>query len=160
MTLQDSDEKRLEAAVGEAKAERLKRRRQAERLYLVDPRAPPKLIDEGYFLFSRELRPPEAWPAAEQRMRDFGFEVEINGNVVAYKRWHNDRLVLADPRFADRIEFSVYADPSGRVLGHRQRRSFKFQFRDYWKRDALRRFNALLDAAVRRLLPLIRRRRT
>lgn len=43
----------------------------------------------------------------EQRLRDLGFEIVIEDNVRTYRLVQDDRLVLADPRGANKIEFEV-----------------------------------------------------
>jgi hypothetical protein len=67
----------------EAEREALELRKITERVLLIDPAENPVLFDER--LWSRKPRNPEQLAAAEQWLRDLGFEIETDGNVVAYK---------------------------------------------------------------------------
>jgi hypothetical protein len=138
----------------EEKAERelKEHRKKTERVYVIDPAFPPVLFDEGRW--QNETRPSQEFAAAEQRLRDFGFAIETDQNVTTCKLLHEGRLVLADPRFAGKIEFYVFANPKGTRRTRFGARYEHFSFRDEWKRDALARFKHHLDQAVSRLPPL------
>jgi hypothetical protein len=65
------------------------------------------------------------------------------GNVVAYKLWHEGRLVLADPRIVGRITFRIFDGEKPRK-GSRQA---SFNLLDGWKNNLAERFRALLTEA-------------
>jgi hypothetical protein len=137
-------------AADKMEKQQTEQRRKTERVYLLDPSGLPKLFDEDSWHL-RETRSPEQLAEAEQRLRKFGFETEINGNVVAYTLMHEGWLVLADPRQVGRIDFTVFANPSGKRPSRKNPGRSHFQFRDEWRRDALARFMAALAQAVEKL---------
>ena len=137
-------------AADKTQKQQTEQRRKTERVYLIDPSEPPKLFDEDSWRL-RETRSPQQLAEAEQRLREFGFEAEINGNMIAYKLLHEGRLVLADSRQAGRIDFTVFANPSGKRPSRTNPGRAHFHFRDEWRRDAPARFTAELAQAVEKL---------
>jgi hypothetical protein len=122
-------------------------RRKTERLFLIDPRHPPLLIDESVFGLVRshhdKFRPADEIPAAEQRLRELGFQFEVQGNVVAYKLMHVNRLVLADPRILGRLEFHVFSDEKPT----KKTKHESFYLLDTWKADIPGKFRMRLTKA-------------
>jgi hypothetical protein len=112
--------------------EGLQQRKTTERVVLIDPTQPPLLFDEH--LWTTKPRSPEQLATAEQRLRDLGFEIEINGNVVAYRLVNDEWLVLADPRAAGRIDFAVF-NQSGKKRKRRMLGRDKFYLLDSWSAD-------------------------
>ncbi|MDH2348147.1 hypothetical protein [Bradyrhizobium sp. SSUT77] len=88
-----------------AEKEREQERRQSEPMVRHAAQAPPA------FLYQTEWRGPARGEAkmgdSEQRLRDLGFEIIVEGNVRTYRFVQDDWLVLADPRVANKIEFEV-----------------------------------------------------
>jgi hypothetical protein len=124
----------------EAERDKVEQRKATERVLLINPAEKPVLFDER--LWSREPRNPEQLAVAEQRLRDLGFEIETNGNIVAYKFVHEEWLVLADPRGEGRIEFTVF-----KRSGKKQKRRFgrdQFYLLDSWSVDLPGKFHKRL----------------
>lgn len=88
-----------------AEKEHEQERRQSEPMVRHAAQTPPA------FLYQTEWRGPARGEAkmdeAEQRLRDLGFEIIVEGNVRTYRLVQDDWLVLADPRVANKIEFEV-----------------------------------------------------
>jgi|GEM_PF-1331266 len=88
-----------------AEKEREQERRQSEPMVRHAAQEPPA------FLYQTEWRGPARGEAkmgeAEQRLRNLGFEIVVEGNVRTYRFVQDDWLVLADPRAANKIEFEV-----------------------------------------------------
>jgi hypothetical protein len=127
-------------------------RRKTERLFLIDPRKPPLLIDESVFGLSHglhEFRTADEIPAAALRLRDLGFQFEVRGNVVAYKLMHENRLILADPRIAGRLEFHVFSDEKPT----KKTKHESFYLLDSWKADIPSKFMVRLIQACRTFPP-------
>ncbi|WP_354171732.1 MULTISPECIES: hypothetical protein [unclassified Bradyrhizobium] len=92
-------------ATDRTEKERDEERRQSELMVRHAAQAPPA------FLYQTEWRGPARGEAtmgeAEQRLRDLGFEIMVEGNVRTYRFVQHDWLVLADPRVTNKIEFEV-----------------------------------------------------
>src|SRR5262245_37455885 len=139
--------------------ERKKRddRRKVERVYRVGLDGSPVLIDER---LTEGNRTTDELAAAEQRLRDLGFEIEEKGNVVSYRFTNPDFpniVVLADPRGKGRLLFGAYLlGPKGQP---RRRRSGggawaiceHFELLDTFKYDLPGKFAVRLRAACERL---------
>jgi len=123
----------------EAAREKLEHRKVSERVLLIDPAEEPVLFDEQ--LWWRKPRNLDQLAAAEQRLRDLNFEIEVNGNVVAYKFTYVEWLVLADPRCEGRIEFKVFKKSDKKA---RRRVSRKFYLLDSWSVDLPSKFQKRL----------------
>jgi hypothetical protein len=122
----------------EAERDKAEQRKATERVLLINPTEKPVLFDER--LSFRDPRSPEQLANAEQRLRDLGFAIETNGNIIAYKFVHEDWLVLADPRGEGRIEFTVFKH-SGKK---QKRQSGQFYLLDSWSVDLPGKFHKRL----------------
>jgi hypothetical protein len=116
-------------------------RRTREQTFLIDPSLPSELLDEGQWW--NKPRSPEALEAAEHRLRSLNFEKEVSDNVVAYKLWHEGRLVLADPRIIGRITFRIFNGEKPRK-GSKQ---VSFSLLDGLKNNLTQKFRDLLTEA-------------
>jgi hypothetical protein len=128
-------------AAEKAARQHLEERRKREHTFLIDPSLPSELLDEGQWW--NKPRSPEALEAAEQRLRSLNFEKEVTDNVVAYKLWHEGRLVLADPRIAGRITFRIFSGDKPRKGSKR----VSFDLLDGWKNNLAEKFRDLLTEA-------------
>jgi hypothetical protein len=117
-------------------------------VFLIDPSAPPLLLDEH--LWSEKPRCLEEWDAVEERLRGLNFQKEVTENAVSYKLYHENFVVLADPRKADRIEFRVFnaEKPKRRIHIHKT-----FHLLDSWKNDLSAKFKERLSEACSLLAP-------
>ncbi|WP_426532623.1 hypothetical protein [Bradyrhizobium sp. McL0615] len=138
--LRDEFEAQEEAAWRE-----LEERRQTEQTLLTDPLMPPQLFDERQWW--NKPRPADALTAAEERLRSLNFEKEIRENVIAYKLWHEGRLVLADPRTVGRITFRVFSSEKPKK-GSKQA---SFDLLDGWKNNLAEKFQGLLAETCKTL---------
>jgi hypothetical protein len=94
-------------------------RRRDERTYLIHPLQAPRSLDEPSNFYIETPRTAEQLAAAEERLREFGFAVEADGNVVAWKHRQEPYVVLADPRTAGKLRFRVYDET--RLAGAEER---------------------------------------
>jgi hypothetical protein len=124
-----------------AARQQLEERRTREQTFLIDPSLPSELLDEGQWW--NKPRSPEALEAAEHRLRSLNFEKEVSDNVVAYKLWHEGRLVLADPRIIGRITFRIFNGEKPRK-GSKQ---VSFSLLDGLKNNLTQKFRDLLTEA-------------
>jgi hypothetical protein len=105
------------AAAELAEKQQLAERKKTEPVVLINPDEAPELLFEPRYSFEK-YRTPEQLAVIEDRLCEIGFEIERNGNVVAYRLMHGDKwMVLADPRRHDRIDFKLF------------KRSGKYQWR-------------------------------
>ena len=128
-----------------AAAERLQQRRSSEILYYVGPDEPTKLIDEG--LYFPRTRHQEELTWAEDRLRQFGFETVIEGNVKSYIISSETFIVYADPLAFGEIRFIVYMKSSP----NRTSREASFCFKDKWKNDICQKFQSRLLRATKEI---------
>jgi hypothetical protein len=129
----------------EAARREVEERRKTEQTLLTDPALPPQLFDERQWW--NKPRPADALSAAEERLRSLNFEKEVSENVIAYKLWHEGRLVLADPRTAGRITFRVFNSEKPKK-GSKQA---SFDLLDGWKNNLAEKFQGLLAEACKTL---------
>ena len=91
-----------------AEAQQLALRKQVDPVVLIDPNRAPELL-LGSPWYSGAARKSETIAGLEVRLREIGFEIEHNGNMVAYRFMHGDKwMVLADPRRDGRVDFEVF----------------------------------------------------
>lgn len=126
---------------------RITARREGETLYRTGPSSEPKLLDEG--IWGSTPRGQEQIVVAEHRLRDLGFEIEKDANVVSYVFTIGKYRVLADLRKSERIDFVVYdTERKGRAPWGNER---TFYLLDNWKKDLTEKFSSRLNQAVREL---------
>jgi hypothetical protein len=125
----------------EAARREVEERRKTEQTLLINPSLPPELFDERQWW--SKPRPADALAAAEHRLHSLNFQKELTGNVVAYRLWHEGRLVLADPRRAGRITFRVFNNEKPKK-GSKQ---VSFDLVDGWKNNLTEKFRGLLTEA-------------
>ena len=118
-------------------------RRKTEQTLLTDPLLPPQLFDERQWW--NKPRSADVLAAAEERLRSLNFEKEVSENVIAYKLWHEGRLVLADPRTVGRITFRVFNSEKPKK-GSKQA---SFDLLDGWKNNLAEKFQGHLLIPVR-----------
>ena len=105
--LGDRHHEKIKAA-DQAEEQQLALRKQTEPVVLIDPDREPELLFEPHY-FHETYRTPEQLAAVEDRLREIGFEIERNSNVVTYRYMHGDKwMVLADPRKHNRVEFNLF----------------------------------------------------
>jgi hypothetical protein len=132
--------------------EELERRRGVEHVFLVDPFAAPRLLNEGLFFNHPSFRPRDneglAW--AEARLQNLGFEVSLSGNVKTCKLERVDHVIYADPREAKRINFLVCKKP---LPTRRRRRGgcSSFAIQDRWRKDLNNKFEMCVREAIGKL---------
>jgi hypothetical protein len=131
----------------EAIRREVEERRKTEQTLLTDPSLPPQLFDERQWW--TKPRPADALAAAEERLRSLKFEKEVSENVVAYKLWHEGRLVLADPRTIGRITIGVFNSEKPKK-GSKQA---SFDLLDGWKNNLAEKFRGLLTEACSTVVP-------
>jgi hypothetical protein len=135
-------DKILEADQAEAEAEErtTAERRKTERLFVVNPSEPQKLINESfrYFRDPNYYRDAEGLAFAEQRLRDIGFEIETTDRVTTCRFMSDECTVLADPREKGRISFLVYMQNPKRKKTSYLTESFHLL--DSWKNELPRKF--------------------
>jgi hypothetical protein len=91
-----------------AERQRLADRKKIEPVILIHPDQAPELLFEPPYSF-KTFRTPEQLPVIENRLRELGFEIERNGNVVTYRLLRGDKwMVLADPRTLNQFEFRLF----------------------------------------------------
>jgi hypothetical protein len=91
-----------------AKKQQLALRKQTELVVLVEPEGEPELLFEPDTYYMK-YRTPEQLAAVEDRLREVGFEIERNGNMVTYRYTYGETwMVLADPRNHNRVEFKLF----------------------------------------------------
>ena len=96
------------AAVELAERQQLAERKKTEPVVRINPDEAPELLFEPRYSFEK-YRTPEQLVMIEDRLREIGFEIERNDNVVAYRLTHGDKwMVLADPRKHGRIDFKLF----------------------------------------------------
>ncbi|MGY4283626.1 hypothetical protein ACVWXO_002846 [Bradyrhizobium sp. LM2.7] len=108
-----------------ATRQQLAERKKTEPVVQVRPDEAPELLFEPRFS-DQKCRTPEQLTVIEDRLREIGFEVERNDNVVTYRRMSGDTwMVLADPRRDSGVEFELFKR-SGKYRwnGLRRRRVF------------------------------------
>lgn len=123
-------------------------RRRTERLFVVDPSEPPKLLNEsssGYFRDPKDCRGANELVFAEQRLREIGFEIQTTDRVTTYRFTSGECNVLADPREKGRITFLVYMQNPKRKKTAYLTRSFHLP--DSWKKELSRKFADRLEEA-------------
>jgi hypothetical protein len=128
-----------------AAAERLQQRRSSEILYYVGPDEPTELIDEGFYFLGARCRDELTW--AENRLKQFGFETVIEGNIKSYIISSETFIVYADPRAFGEIQFNVHMKPSPQRTS--QHESNFFRFLDKWKNDICQKFQSRLLKATK-----------
>lgn len=138
-------------------AANLQHRRETEPMMLTDPNRPPQLMDDQGW-FSHGVRDSTALETAEERLRQFGFANEAEGNVVAWRLRRDGWAVLADPRSVRLIQCVVFREPEPHVKTRRSRtktarhiETRSFHILDSWKIDILGKFNQRLDQAIHEL---------
>jgi hypothetical protein len=102
-------------------------RRKSETLFQVAPDQAPKLFDEGSW-FGHAVRTDDELAWAEQRLRELRFEMRLEDRTKSYVRQEPDFVVFADPRFSNRIDFSVYAAPQAERLGTKRTKADTFAY--------------------------------
>jgi hypothetical protein len=127
-------------------------RRQTERLFLIDPTEPAKLIDEKIYFSVSGHRSVEELEWAEARLRTLGFEFDLNGNVMAYRLPHLEFVILADPRQPKKITFRIFerSPPESkprRRRHYRPRPQASLELHDQWTQDIPAKFKDMLEAA-------------
>jgi hypothetical protein len=141
-------------------------RRRSEPSFLIHPLRAPELRDEG-FAFRWEMERPrdaDQLTAAEERLRELGFAVEADGNVIAWTYRQEPYTVLADLRSAGRLRFCVYDGTriaAARRKGGRRLESWasafsvpltvEFYLLDSWRNDIVGKFRTRLQQAIARL---------
>jgi hypothetical protein len=133
-------------AADRLETQKMEERRRSEQTFLIDPSVLPQLIDEGFFIY-RRTRSVGEFASAEERLATLGFQKEVTGNVTAYKSFHEDRLVLADPREHGRIRFKVF----NATKPNKGTKTETFDFLDGWTKNLQHRYLTLLLEACGRL---------
>jgi hypothetical protein len=146
-------------------------RRRSEQSFLIRPLRAPALLDEG-FIYGDRPRDADQLAAAEERLRELGFLIEADGNVIAWKYNQEPYAVLADPRSAKRLTFCVYDETriaAARRKGGRRPESWastfsvpltvEFYLLDTWRNDIVGKFRTQLQQAIATLAPATTDRR-
>ena len=95
-------------AIELAERQQLADRKKIDPVILIHPDQAPELLFEPPYSF-KTFRMPEQLAVIEDRLRKLGFEIERNGNVVAYRLLHGNKwMVLADPRSLNEFEFRLF----------------------------------------------------
>jgi hypothetical protein len=135
-----------------AKQAELEARRKSETLFQVAPDQRAKLVDEGAW-FGHATRTDQELAWAEQRLGDLAFEIRSEDRIRSYVRKEAEFVVYADPRFSNRIDFTVHAamqTPPTRAKSRQRARIGQFYLMDSWKRDLSAKFEARLADVVGR----------
>jgi hypothetical protein len=139
-------------------------RRRAEPMFLIDPLHWPVLLDEGLWPeLGQAPRSAEELTAAEERLRELGFVLEADGNVMAWKYRQEPYTVLADPRVRGRLTFCIYHEARLAAASRRRRQSPAAAIReapfiaqgyyllDSWRHDIVGKFRTRVQQAIAKL---------
>ncbi len=139
--LQEEEEERRRQAT-------LRQRREVEVKYVIAPEDPPCLVDED--LFGNEARTPDELLWAEDRLKELGFTLSVDGVTKTWTRETDDVVIFADHRTRGHIEFRVYKKPPPK-RGRRRGTIQMIRIQDSWKHDIKQKFDVRLADAIQLL---------
>jgi hypothetical protein len=135
-------------------------RRRSKPSFLIRPLRAPELLDEG-FIYGDRPRDADGLAAAEERLRELGFVIEADRNVIAWKYRQEPYAVLADPRSAKRLTFCVYDETRIAAASRKGGRrpvswgstfsvplTVEFYLLDTWRNDIVGKFRTGLQWAI------------
>jgi hypothetical protein len=144
MPLTDDHFQAIQLAETKAQNEESERRKSVEKLYQVAFSDQPVLIDEC--LYGKCPRNEHELIWAEQRLRELGFQLVVEGRVTKYSIERQDFFVLADPRSNGEILFRAYRMPLPKRGRGKLIRTFSIQ--DKWKTDLNKKFEMRLTGTT------------